>query len=226
MLYVADDSAVGETDPSKANSRPARLSAPATCEGKVMACAGCRGRTGRGNAAAVHRSEQRATYVACSFRDAQHRFEPDDGRGALGQRKSTQSRPTSRACAEPRRVRLLFKPIVNVAVSRIARPLIAARNPAARGAGIALEIAEGQQYKLLKPATCRARRKARPSSKCLSLYLSHCFSDGAQGKSINAARADPGLRGVPWDPATAPNEMLKTHTAVYTPPSCWASCSS
>jgi cytochrome c553 len=59
----------GETDPSKAKLGQ-RVYRSGSVEGKVMACAGCHGPTGRGNAPAAFPSiqGQQATYVAMQLR--------------------------------------------------------------------------------------------------------------------------------------------------------------
>jgi len=59
----------GETDPSKAKLGQ-HVYRSGNVEGKVMACAGCHGPTGRGNAPAAFPSiqGQRATYVALQLR--------------------------------------------------------------------------------------------------------------------------------------------------------------
>ena len=59
----------GETDPSKAKLGQ-RVYRSGNVEGKVMACAGCHGPTGRGNAPAAYPSiqGQRATYVSVQLK--------------------------------------------------------------------------------------------------------------------------------------------------------------
>jgi protein dithiol oxidoreductase (disulfide-forming) len=104
---------------------------------------------------------------------------------------------------------------MNITISRIARPLIAAGILllAAHGAS-ALEITEGQQYKLLKPAQPTDVAPGKVQVVEVFWYAcSHCFAIEPKVEAWNS-KGKPAYVVSMQMPATW-NEMLKTHARVF-----------